>query len=203
MALWTDPYFTGLVTPVHRADSSKVNRQSRPDTASSTASPSGPAIRSCPTGIGSRSGSSSTAASRRLARVRHNRPDQRHTPAFAERRRETRVSRPDVVRHADRRLVRYGLAERPNAAFGAVLRRCDVKRTFAWLGQARRPGRRYERRPATSEAMIDSAMTPLLARRLTRAAADYTRCGRVHVASTRCHSRSRSPGGTAGRAPAM
>ena len=41
--------------------------------------------------------------------------------------------------------------------------------TFAWLGQARRLSKDYERLPAVSEAMIYGAMSRLMLRRLTRA----------------------------------
>jgi len=46
-----------------------------------------------------------------------------------------------------------------------------VERTFAWLSQARRLSKDYERLPETSEAMIYGAMSRLMLRRLTRAVA--------------------------------
>jgi putative transposase len=81
----------------------------------------------------------------------------------------------------------YGRTHLPRAvkeAFGwvlqAVLRPVDVKgfvvppkrwtvgRTFGWLGRYRRHSKDYERDTASSEAMIDIAMTPVMLRRLAR-----------------------------------
>jgi transposase len=56
-------------------------------------------------------------------------------------------------------------------ACGADERVQLVERTFAWLGQARRLSKDYERLPAVSEAMIYGAMSRLMLRRLTRSAA--------------------------------
>jgi len=50
-------------------------------------------------------------------------------------------------------------------------RRWVVERTFAWLGQSRRLSKDCERLPAVSEAMIYSAMSRLMLRRLTHSAA--------------------------------
>ena len=49
---------------------------------------------------------------------------------------------------------------------------CDytIERTFAWLGQARRLSKDYERLPETGEAMIHAAMSRLMLRRLAQAA---------------------------------
>ncbi len=69
--------------------------------------------------------------------------------------------------HRDRHLWRYGLKEKP-AGFVVIPRRWVVERTFAWLGQARRLSKDYERLPATSEAMIYVAMSRLMLRRLER-----------------------------------
>jgi putative transposase len=60
------------------------------------------------------------------------------------------------------------LVKRPLAAVGFVLRpqRWVVERTFAWLGHYRRHSRDYERRTASSEAMIKISMIHRMARRL-------------------------------------
>jgi transposase len=42
-----------------------------------------------------------------------------------------------------------------------------VERTFAWLGQARRLAKDYERLPETGVAMILWAMSRIMLRRLT------------------------------------
>ena len=49
-------------------------------------------------------------------------------------------------------------------------RRWVVERTFAWLSQARRLSKDYERLPETGEAMIYGAMSRIMLRRLARAA---------------------------------
>jgi putative transposase len=97
--------------------------------------------------------------------------DQGYTGALARWLGETRGWRLEVVRHPDRQLVRYGLAERPAHTFRVLPRRWVVERTFAWLGQSRRLSKDYERLPATSEAMIYGAMSRLMLRRLVRGAA--------------------------------
>ena len=51
-----------------------------------------------------------------------------------------------------------------------VPRRWVVERTFAWLGQARRLSKDYERLPEVAEATIYWAMSRLMLRRLARAA---------------------------------
>ena len=43
-----------------------------------------------------------------------------------------------------------------------------VERTFAWLGQARRLAKDYERLPETAVAMIYWAMSPIMLGRLAR-----------------------------------
>jgi putative transposase len=61
----------------------------------------------------------------------------------------------EVPSHPDRQLWRYGLEEKPSGF--QVLpsrRRWVVERTFAWLGQARRLAKYYERLPETAVAMI-------------------------------------------------
>jgi putative transposase len=61
--------------------------------------------------------------------------DQGYTGAFAGWLHETRGWQLEVVRPADRQLVRYGLAARPARAFRVLPRRWIVERTFG-------PGRR-------------------------------------------------------------
>ena len=109
-----------------------------------------------------------------LASIQRVWADQGYTGAFAEWLHETCGWQLEVVRHADRQLVRYGLTERPAHAFRVLPRRWIVERTFAWLGQSRRLSKDYERLPATSEAMIYDAMTRLLLRRLAQNAAHRT-----------------------------
>ena len=75
------------------------------------------------------------------------------------------------MRHPARQAWRYGLEERPRHRFEVLPRRWVVERTFAWLSQARRLSKDYERLPETSEAMIYGAMSRLMLRRLTRAVA--------------------------------
>jgi putative transposase len=94
--------------------------------------------------------------------------DQGYTGAFARWLEEARGWRLQVVRHPERQLWHYGLVEaRPARTFRVLPRRWVVERTFAWLGQARRLSKDYERLPAVSEAMIYSAMSRLMLRRLT------------------------------------
>ena len=50
--------------------------------------------------------------------------------------------------------------------FSVLPRRWVVERTFAWLGKQRRLSKDYEERPASSEALIQIAMTALMVRRL-------------------------------------
>ena len=63
---------------------------------------------------------------------------------------------------------RYGLEEKPRS-FQVLPRRWVVERTFAWLGQARRLAKDYERLPETAVAMIYWAMSRIMLRRLVRA----------------------------------
>ena len=72
-------------------------------------------------------------------------------------------------RHPDRQLWRYGLKEKPRG-FQVLPRRWEIERTFAWLGQARRLARDYERLPETAVAMIYAAMGRLMLRRSARLA---------------------------------
>jgi len=64
-----------------------------------------------------------------------------------------------------------GLEERPAHRFPGLPRRWVLERTFAWPGQARRLSKNYERLPVVSEAMIFSAVSRRVLRRLTRSAA--------------------------------
>ncbi len=82
---------------------------------------------------------------------------------------EERGWRVEVPRHPDRQLWRYGLKEKPRG-FQVLPRRGVVERTFAWLGQARRLAKDYERLPETAVAMIHAAMSRIMLRRLARAA---------------------------------
>jgi putative transposase len=50
--------------------------------------------------------------------------------------------------------------------FKVLPRRWVVERTFGWLGRYRRLSKDYERRPETSEAMIEMAMIHIMLRRL-------------------------------------
>ena len=67
--------------------------------------------------------------------------------------------------HRDRQLWRYGLEEKPRG-FLVLPRRWVVERTFAWLGQARRLAKDYERLPETAAAMTYAAMSRIKLRRL-------------------------------------
>jgi putative transposase len=111
------------------------------------------------------------AGPRELARLELVWADQGYTGAFAQWLHARRGWRLEVVRHPERQLWRYGLEAKPRHTFRVLPRRWVVERTFAWLGQSRRLSKDYERLPATSEAMIYSAMSRLMLRRLTRAAA--------------------------------
>jgi putative transposase len=75
----------------------------------------------------------------------------------------------EVPRHPDWQLWRYGLEQKPRG-FLVLPRRWVVERTFAWLGQARRLAKDYERLPETAVAMIHAAMSRIMLRRLARAA---------------------------------
>jgi putative transposase len=56
----------------------------------------------------------------------------------------------------------------PLPAFTVLPRRWVVERSFAWLGRYRRMSKDYEYLTASSEAMIYTAMSRLLLRRLTK-----------------------------------
>ena len=64
---------------------------------------------------------------------------------------------------------RRELEEKPSG-FLVLPRRWVVERTFAWLGQARRLAKDYERLPETGVAMILWAMSRIMLRRLATAA---------------------------------
>ena len=113
------------------------------------------------------------AAPNELARMQLVWADQGYTGAFAAWLHDTRGSQLDVVRHPARQAWRYGYEERTKHTLRVLPRRWVVERTFAWLGQARRLSKDYERLPATRETMIYGAMTRLMLRRLTR----VTPCG--------------------------
>ena len=70
----------------------------------------------------------------------------------------------EAPRHRDRRLWRYGLEEKPRG-FLVLPRRRAVQRAFAWLGQARRLAKDYERLPENAVAMIHWAMSRIMLRR--------------------------------------
>ncbi len=57
----------------------------------------------------------------------------------------------------------------PPEGFLVLPRRWVVERTFAWLGQARRLAKDYERLPETGVAMIHWAMSRIMLRRLANA----------------------------------
>lgn len=73
--------------------------------------------------------------------------------------------RVEVPKHRDRHLWRYGLEEKPKG-FQVIPRRWVVERTFAWLSRSRWLARDYERLPETGEAMIHTAMSRIMLRRI-------------------------------------
>ena len=75
----------------------------------------------------------------------------------------------EVPHHRNRQLWRYKLEKKPRG-FLVLPRRWVVERTFAWLGQARRLAKDYERLPETGVAMILWAMSRIMLRRLSSAA---------------------------------
>lgn len=95
--------------------------------------------------------------------------DAAYTGQFREWMHNERGWRVEVPRHPDRQLWRYGLEEKPRG-FQVLPRRWVVERTFAWLGQARRLAKDYERLPETGVAMIHWAMSRIMLRRLASAA---------------------------------
>ena len=94
--------------------------------------------------------------------------DGAYTTEFRRWAEEERGWRVEVPYHRNRQLWRYGLEEKPRG-FRVLPRRWVVERTFAWLGQARRLAKDYERLPETAVAMIYWAMSRIMLRRLARA----------------------------------
>jgi putative transposase len=103
-----------------------------------------------------------------LSRLRLIWADGVYTSGFRRWAQQERGWRVEVPHHRDRQLWRYGLKEKPSG-FIVLPRRWVVERTFAWLGQARRLAKDYERLPETGVAMIHWAMSRLMLRRLVRA----------------------------------
>jgi putative transposase len=96
--------------------------------------------------------------------------DAAYTVRFREWMRNERGWRVEVPRHPDRQLWRYGLEEKPRGFQVLPSRRWMMERTFAWLGQARRLAKDYERLPKTAVAIVYAAMSRLMLRRLSRLA---------------------------------
>ncbi|WP_223861761.1 transposase [Geminicoccus harenae] len=88
------------------------------------------------------------------------------TGPFAKWLEKERSWRMEVPFHRQRQAWRYGLEERP-AGFHVLPRRWVVERTFAWLSRSRRLARDYERLPETGVAMIHTAMSRIMLRRIT------------------------------------
>ncbi len=105
-------------------------------------------------------------------RLRHIWADQGYTDALGEWSREQLGIDLEVVYPWWRQLHRYApgvlesLGYRPG--FYVLPRRWVVERSIAWLARSRRMSKDYERRPATSEALIYLAGIRLLLTRLTR-----------------------------------
>ena len=95
--------------------------------------------------------------------------DAAYTGWFREWVEEERGWHVEVPQHPDKQLWRYGLKEKPQG-FQVLPRRWVVERTFAWLGYARRLAIDYERLPESVVAMIHTAMSRIMLRRLARAA---------------------------------
>jgi putative transposase len=94
--------------------------------------------------------------------------DAAYTGRFRSWAHDERGWRVEIPSHPDRQLWRYGLEEKPSG-FQVLPRRWVVERTFAWLGQARRLAKDYERLPETAVAMIYWAMSRIMLRRLVSA----------------------------------
>ena len=94
--------------------------------------------------------------------------DGAYTRGFRRWAEEERGWRVEVPQHPDRQLWRYGLEEKPRG-FLVLPRRWVVERTFAWLGQARRLAKDFERLPKTSG--------PCVLRRITLPRTRETRLG--------------------------
>src|SRR5262249_18278527 len=66
---------------------------------------------------------------------------------------------PECVKDAFGWLLQTGLRPAEVKGFVVLPKRWTVERTFGWLGRYRRHSKDYERNTASSEAMIDIAMT--------------------------------------------
>jgi transposase len=99
---------------------------------------------------------------------------------------DARGWRVEVPKHRDRHLWRYGPEETPEG-FQVIPRRLSapltplrgigrspmaVERTFAWLSRSRPLARDHERRPETGVAMIHTAMSRIMLRRVARSWTD-------------------------------
>jgi putative transposase len=91
--------------------------------------------------------------------------DGAYTGPFAKWLEKARNWRMEVPFHRQCQAWRYGLEERP-AGFQVLPRRWVVERTFAWLSRSRRLARDYERLPETGVAMIYTAMSRIMLRRI-------------------------------------
>lgn len=91
--------------------------------------------------------------------------DGAYTGPFATWLDEARGWRVEVPFHRQRQVWHYGLEEKPKG-FQVIPRRRLVERTFAWLSRSRRLARDYERLPETGLAMIHTAMSRIMLRRL-------------------------------------
>jgi putative transposase len=104
-------------------------------------------------------------------RLRHGWVDAGYRGPFLDWAREVAGVSLQVVQRRDggmrRRWLPAGTEPPGVPRFAVVPRRWVVERSFAWLGRYRRLSRDYEYVPATSEAVIQLAMSLLLLRRLT------------------------------------
>jgi transposase len=91
--------------------------------------------------------------------------DGAYTGPFAKWLDQARGWRVEVPFHRQRQAWRYGLEDKPKG-FQVIPRRWVVERTFAWLSRSRRLARDYERLPETGVAMIHTAMSRIMLRRL-------------------------------------
>ena len=95
--------------------------------------------------------------------------DAAYAGRFGEWARKERGWRMEVAYRPDRQRRRYGLEDGPRG-FKVIPRRWVVERAFAWLGQARRFSKDYERLPEVAEAMTYWAMSRIMLRRRVRTA---------------------------------